>query len=156
MKQISLLPAVFLMCLFSCSTETIVCQDPQILVSCVGFTAADFSQGTILYRYKKDNAFDSLIDSTQAENHLVNSDTLFVTKEISGDYDYKLLLPATNAAYFIANINYEGNKTQRVPEDGGKAYSCFTHIASYTVNSTPYTRPGNNAVFFIDSLFVFK
>jgi hypothetical protein len=145
--------------LFSCGKKTIVCQNPGVLIACVGFTASDFNQGAILYRYKKDNAFDSLVDTNAAINRILYSDTLFITAVTNDSYDYKLSLTGPASTYNITSINYGGSKTQQVPEgigSGGKAYTCFTHVASYTVNSTVYTRPENRSVYFTDTIFVHK
>jgi hypothetical protein len=159
MKNAATVVFVFLSsCMFSCTPKTIVCQEPGVVITLAGFTNADFSHGTILYRYKKDNAFDSLVDSLKGDYVSPASGNVSIARISSGGYDYKLVLPATNAAYEITAITFGGNKTQSIQPEflDNRDYVCYMNLASYAVNATTYTSPANNGAPFVDTIFVHK
>jgi hypothetical protein len=158
MRNAAILIFVFLLPnMFSCSTETIVCHENGMFMSGVGFTMTDLG-GAILYRYKKDNIFDSLVDSAQVNFAVPHSDTSVLTRSITADYDYKLLLPATNAIYNITAITASGSKTQTIHEGlfDQKAYACSLRLASYSINATIYTSTPNDNAINGDTIFVRK
>lgn len=159
MKNAAALAFVFLLsCMCSCSNKTIVCYENGIFLSGIGFTTADLGGGSILYRYKKDNAFDSLFDSVKCDPKTPLSDTLLLTQSVSPDYDYKLMLTATNAVYNITTITIGDNKTETIHEGlfNQKAYHCTRRLVSYSVNSTAYTAGLNDNAMTGDTIFVRK
>jgi hypothetical protein len=154
---------LFIACLsfgmFSCHNETVVCKAPAVQLFAVGFTAADFSQGAILYRYKKDSVFDSLIDSFSIGYAISISDTTPLSQVFSNDYDFRLTLKATGSNFDITGINMGGTKTQTIQRGiifNDKAYSCFLQVTTYDINGSHFTQPTNKRVFFTDSVFVHK
>jgi hypothetical protein len=161
MNKSLLLISLTVICLFSlffsCS-KTINCGNGTLSIYAVGFTKTDFDSAVVV-RYKRDNAFDSIADSS----HLVSysytekdSGSLVVlspnvtngsnARFLIPGYDYKIFLPVAGRTYDITNIVQRGNKTQSYssgPLGGGTVVSCTNCIISCNLNGSPVAAPEN-------------
>lgn len=135
----------------SCSqTDTITCADGQLNIAATGFSNADLDSA-IAIRYKPDNAFDSLIDTSKIYVQHNTSDTAYMmphfTDTVSGSavssnpyflkgYDYKIYLPHLARWYSITNITLAGNTHQTITHQRGDllAYGCTNKVISCAIN----------------------
>ncbi len=150
------LVAICLSTLFISCSKNIECNDGVISIYPVGFSKTDFDSA-IVYRYKQDNAFDIITDST----HLVyysngDNDTgsLSIMSQYSNSgirsaflipgYDYKIVVPKTSRTYAITNIVQKGNKTQSYSSGisgNGVVVSCCNNIISCNLDGKPVNAP---------------
>ncbi len=139
------LVAICLSILFVSCSKNITCNDGVIAIYPVGFTKTDFDSA-IVYRYKQDNAFDIIIDSTHFV-YYTNGDydtaSLSVMSQYGNSglgssfllpgYDYKIHLPKAGRTFAITNIVQKGNKTQSYTPglfENGTVVSCCNTIIS--------------------------
>ena len=154
--SISLVVICLFSLLVSCS-KTITCADGIISIYPVGFTKTDFDAAVVV-RYKQDNAFDSIADSTHITyystgDHDTGSFSVTSTYVTNGvhqsflipGYDYKIFLPVAGKAYAITNIVQKGNKTQSYSSGifNSKLVSCTNSIISCNVDGNPVIAPEN-------------
>ena len=147
--------AVCFFFLFSSCSKTITCWDGVIAIYPVGFTKTDFDSA-LVFRYKQDNAFDSIADSTHIayySNGDHDTGSLVIMSQyvsngthpafLTPGYDYKIFLPAAGKTYAITNILQRGNKTQSY-SGSGKDVSCTNSIISCNLNGIPVIAPANS------------
>ena len=148
---------ICLVTLFVSCSKTITCTDGVITIYPVGFNDRDFDSAFAV-RYKKDNAFDSVADSTNilyysSGDHDTGSLSIMAQHTASGarpqflipGYDYKIFLPAAGRTYAITNIVQKGNKTQSYssgPFNNGVVVGCTNNIISCNLDGNPVSTPG--------------
>ena len=149
--------------LHSCSsctrTRDVACPDGQIVVLTVGFSLSDLSSALVV-KYKQDNAFDSVVDSTRrVYNYVYRSDTLsfYAYTEgrtdsvhnifFTGSYDYKIFLQNSGSTITITNVVQSG-ETHHVFSYSpapvmDRAFICYNTILSCEVNGITFTGTDN-------------
>jgi len=135
---------VLLFCLCSCRTETIQCGLAGLEVYFVRFTDEEVNK-PMLFVYKKDNLFDSLVDSVVTfTKQIGTSDTMQFLHHLDGDHDYKLKLPGSNTVYAITGITPGNHYTEKIQTgivNDMRLYTCTNNTVSYTVNGQQYGQP---------------
>ncbi len=125
-------------------SHDINCTDGFLQIIGVGFAASDFNAAMIV-KYKKDNLFDSTIDSGSVTLSIVSSDTCLLwshSPTLIPGYDYKLWLPAINKTYYITDITQAGQLHRSVPyrdppvQCVNKMVSCKVNGAELPIDSS--------------------
>ena len=144
MKALYALSFILAISLFSCRTQTLQCGAAGVEVYFVGYTYEE-AKNTTLFVYKKDNLFDSLIDSVAAYSQQVGtSDTMQFLSHLDDDHDYKIKLPATNTVYTITGITLGNHYTEKMQTglvDDLVKYGCSNNTISYTLNGQQFGSP---------------
>jgi len=144
MRVLYILGAVLLFCLFSCRTETLQCSAAGVEVYFAGFTYEEVNK-TMLFVYKKDNLFDSLVDSVAAYcQQIGTSDTMQFLSHLDDDHDYKVKLLGSNAVYTITGITLGNHYTEKIQTglvDDLVKYGCGNNTVSYTLNGKQFGNP---------------
>ena len=144
MRAICVLSIVLFFSLFSCKTETIQCNPAGAKVYFVGFTNNEVNKVTI-FEYKKDNLFDSLVDSmTSYCQQKGTSDTMMLLHVLDDDHDYRVKLLQTNTAYTITGLtlgNHYTDKYQHGLVNDLVLRECINNTISYTLNGQQFGQP---------------
>ena len=90
-----------------------------------GFDTTDFASGMV-YKYKQDNAFDSLADSSRLVFSVRDADTLNVAVLYPG-FDYKIVMPAISKTYLVTGIT-----------QGAVTHHTFTYKSGFIADHSPY------------------
>jgi len=144
MRVIYALSTLLLFSLFSCKTETIQCNPAGVKVYFVGFTYNDVSKAMV-FVYKKDNLFDSLIDSVASYGQQKGtSDTMFLLHTLDDDHDYQVKLPHSNIVYSLTALtlgNHYTDKYQKGIVNDLVLRECVNNTVSYTLNGQQFGQP---------------
>ena len=144
MRAIYVLIIIMLFTLFSCRTETIQCTPAGLKVYFVGFNYNELNKAMV-FVYKKDNAFDSLIDSVFSPGQPQGtSDTLMLPRPLDDDHDYKVKLSGSNTVYTITGItvgNHYSDKYQTGLINDLVLRTCTNNTISYTLNGQQFGQP---------------
>ena len=126
----------------------VTCINTDMYVYIVGFDWTD-AQAGISYRYKQNNAFDSVADSSHlvyysgsfndtGNLHIVRVGASSSTNNVFviPGYDYKIFLPAVGRIFTITNIVQQGNKTQSYSKGlfDNRMVTCVNNIVSYSLD----------------------
>jgi hypothetical protein len=144
MRVVYVLSIILLFSLFSCKTETLQCTPAGVKVYFVGFTFGEASNAMV-FVYKKDNLFDSLIDSVASTcQQKGNSDTMMMLHALDDDHDYHVKLPGSNTVYSITGLtlgNHYTEKHQTGMTNDLVKYGCVNNTVSYTLNGQQSGKP---------------
>jgi hypothetical protein len=144
MKATYVLGIILSFSLFSCRTETIQCGPAGVQVYFVGFTHGEVNNAT-LFIYKKDNLFDSLVDSVAyTVQQKGNSDTMMLPHTLDDDHDYQVKLSDSNTVYSITRLtlgNHYTDKYQTGLVDDLVLRECVNNTISYTLNGQQFGQP---------------
>ncbi len=166
LKKIFILPCLGLMLLLtSCPgphNREIMCMDGTINLFGVGFNNTDFAYGMV-YKYKQDNLFDSVIDSQAFWQNAAGVDTYLLRTSyapLAPKYDYKLKLPIINKTYTISHIVQSGRTY--VSASSNSFPVCLNRIVSAMINDsifvytdTGYTSPTSSGII-PDTFYIHK
>ena len=153
-----LIPGVSLF-FVSCSSyshnEEVKCDTMTLQIQGLGFESPAYDTALII-RYKQDNAFDLVIDTTIRNVSSYNHDTFMVAPvfiqvtypsgtsnvpsgSIIPGYDYKIVFPAAGKTYEITNITSNGatDKHFSYTIAPNPPFTCFNDILSCSVNGVP-------------------
>jgi hypothetical protein len=144
MRAICVSGVVMLFCLFSCRTETLQCEPAGLKVYFVGFTYGELDKAMV-FVYKKDNVFDSLIDSVFSPGQQQGtSDTLMLPRTLDDDHDYRVKLSGSNTVYSITGLtlgNHYTDKYQAGAVNDLVLRGCLNNTISYTLNGQQFGQP---------------
>ena len=120
----------------------VYCYDPILEIFGIGYTANDLAKVNV-YAYKKNNLFDSLIDSVFTDSVRPQSFDTSLFTALSVDRDYVISLPAINKTYYIAGITQKGllQKTFSftvVPLGYPGHFECYNSALQCVVNGITY------------------
>ncbi len=151
LKKIIMLPCFGMMILLSSCpgphNREALCYDGTIYLYGAGFNASDFTYGMV-YKYKQDNLFDSVIDSQLFQLNVTGNDTFQLNTTygpLTAKYDYSLKLPGINKTYTISHITQTGRNYAFVSGNSGGV--CLNRIVSALINDSTvvYTDTGYSA-----------
>jgi len=137
--------SIFMLCsLFSCKTETLQCDPAGVKVYFVGFPF-DEVNSTRLFVYKKDNLFDSLVDSVAFYSQQQGaSDTVMASYGLDDDHDYQVKVLGSNTIYNITGLTLGNHYTEKIQTglvDDLVKYGCINNTISYTLNGQQFGQP---------------
>ena len=116
----------------------VTCENNDLYIYTVGLDWSETQSG-MSYRYKQNNAFDSLIDSTSVTAYSLNADTSTLALLTPG-YDYKIVLPLVGKTFSITRIAQAGQTVKAFTYTKGlmhhKPFVCFNEVVSCYVNDT--------------------
>ena len=144
MNGIYVLSIVLLFSLFSCRTETIQCSPAGVEVYFLGVTNGEMNKATVIV-YKKDNLFDSLVDSVSTYvEQMRTSDTLKLLTHLDDDHDYQVKLSGSDTVYSLTGLtlgNHYTDKIQTGMVNNLVNYVCSNNTVSYTLNGQQFGNP---------------
>jgi hypothetical protein len=158
--SIALISNIVLHSCTSCTrNDDVVCDSVSLQVFGVGFDTVGY-ESAILIRYKPDNRFDSVIDSTHYTPTYWQHDTMVIipyavqvqtahsgksplpSGVIIPGFDYRIWFPAAGSYYSITQIVPSG-QTHHVFTSHGiyshRPYVCFNNILSCSINGSMVT-----------------
>ena len=150
MKKHLLLLVITAFC-FSCRkrTEIVTCVNTDLYIYTVGADWTD-AEAAMAYKYKQDNAFDSLIDSTRISAYPLTGDTSTLALLTPG-YDYKLILPAVGKTYLVTHIAQTGQAIKAFTYTQGlshhEPFVCYNEVASCNINDTLYNAINTDIIY---------
>ena len=130
---------IMLLCsLFSCQTETVQCNKAAVDICFVGFTNSEVNN-VVVYAYKKDNLFDTLVDSmivAGQQQGTIYSDTMLSEHPLDDGEDYRVKLQGSNTVYSITGLTPGNHYSERIQTGIGDMvkYGCINNTVSYTLN----------------------
>ncbi len=115
---------------------------PVLAIFGTGFDTTDLASG-IVYKYKQDNAFDNLEDSSKLVFSVRNADTLDLAV-LSPGFDYKIVMPVISKTYLVTGITQGAITHHTFTYKSGfisdhSPYICYDPVVSCNINGTLYS-----------------
>ncbi len=122
-------------------TDVVSCTNTDLYLYGAGFDWTDVESG-MLYTYKQDNAFDSVIDSARISAYTLDGDTSTLAVMPAG-FDYKIVMPVIGRVYLVSGITRTGQVTKAFTYTDGpvhhEPFVCYNEVVSCNINGVLYS-----------------